>query len=95
MQNTAAGKAGESRGSSTFPLDNVFDYNGAVINTNAAGTGNAPYSANVTVTPAALNGVGDTSATSAALLITVAVTAGSETIQLQGYRTRHSPNLLP
>jgi MSHA pilin protein MshD len=95
VQNTAAGKAGESRGSATTPLDNVFDYNGAAISTNIAGGGSAPYTANVTVAPAALNGVGDASATSAALLITVAVSAGGETIQLQGYRARYVPNLLP
>ena len=29
------------------------------------------------------------------LLISVTVTAPGETIELQGYRTRHSPNMLP
>lgn len=93
-QNTVTAKAGETRGSAV-PLDNVFDYNGEAISTNIAGGGPALYVANVMVAPAALSGVGDASATSDALLITVSVNSGSENIQLQGYRTRHSPNLLP
>lgn len=91
-QDSVAAKAGEARASTT-PLDNVLDYNGEAINTNAAGTGSTPYTANVAVAAAAHNDI--TLASGAALLITVSVTAGSETIQLQGYRTRHSPNLLP
>lgn len=93
VQNTAAGKAGESRGSSTVPLDNVLDYNGEAISTNIAGGGSTLYVANVTVAAADLNTIA--AASDAALLITVSVTAGSETIQLQGYRTRYSPNTLP
>jgi hypothetical protein len=45
----------------------------------------------VAVEEVALNGI----AASDALRITVTVTAPGETIELQGYRTRHSPNLLP
>lgn len=93
VQNTAAGKAGESRGSSTVPLDNVLDYNGEAISTNIAGGGSTLYVANVTVAAADLSTI--TAASDAALLITVSVAAGSESIQLQGYRTRHSPNTLP
>ena len=91
-QNLASAKAGETRGTTT-PLDNVFDYNGAAISTNIAGGGATLYTANVTVAPAALNGI--TAASEAALLITVSVAAAGETIQLQGYRTRHSPNFTP
>lgn len=91
-QNTATAKAGETRGGAT-PLDNVFDYNGEAISTNIAGGGATLYVANVTVAPAALNDI--TAASDAALLITVTVASGSETIQLQGYRSRYSPNTLP
>ena len=91
-QNTTTAKVGESR--ITAPLlDNVFDYNGEVINTNIAGGGSTLYVANVTVAPALLNDI--LAVSDAALLITVTVAAGSETIQLQGYRTRHSPNFGP
>lgn len=100
---TAGGEAttanGDLRGSGLHPWDNVNDYNGLATATNIAGGGAAVYTANVTVANAALGPagavVGDATANSAALLVTVSVTAGGETIQLQGYRTRHSPNLLP
>lgn len=92
-QNTATAKAGETRGGAT-PLDNVFDYNGEPpISTSIGGGGSALYVANVTIAPAALNDI--TAISDAALLITVSVASGSETIQVQGYRTRHSPNMLP
>ena len=91
-QNTATAKAGEARVTAPL-LDNVFDYNGEAINTNIAGGGSTLYVANVTVAPAALNDIA--AASDAALLITVSVASGSETIELQGYRTRHSPNMLP
>ncbi|MBA3034052.1 MAG: prepilin-type N-terminal cleavage/methylation domain-containing protein [Gammaproteobacteria bacterium] len=79
----------ETRG--TF--DNVSDYHGLTTTTNIAGGGSALYTANVTVAAAALGTI--TAASGAALLVTVTVTAPGETIQVQGYRTRHSPNLLP
>lgn len=80
----------EARGT-VMPLDNVNDYHGLSTTTNIAGGGGALYTATVTVAQEALNGI----AADAALLVTVAVTAGGETIQLQSYRTRHSPNTLP
>lgn len=92
VQNAVAGKAGEARGGVT-PFDNVLDYNAEAINTNISGGGATLFAANVTVVPAALNDIAAN--TDAALLITVTVAAGGENIQLQGYRTRHSPNLLP
>ena len=96
QENNLTAEGGESRGSATTPWDNVNDYNSTTpISSNVAGGDSTLYPATVTVERVALNGIGDTSVTSAALLITVSVTAGSETIQLQGYRTRHSPNLLP
>jgi MSHA pilin protein MshD len=104
VQNTATGKVGEIRGSNTTPLDNVFDYNGCGPGVAACdlaspipslgGTLFAPagYSATISVTPEALNGVGDTTATSASLRIAVTVTHGADSIVLEGYRTRFAPN---
>jgi MSHA pilin protein MshD len=89
-ENNLAAEAGEARASAT-PLDNVNDYNGVMATTNIAGGGAATYAANVTVAQSSLNGI----AADASLLITVSVTAGGETIQLQGYRTRYAPNALP
>lgn len=89
-ESTIGPEAGEARGTAT-PLDNVNDYNGLTTTTNVAGGGAAPYSATVTVANGALNGI----PAAASLLITVTVVAGGETITLQGYRTRYSPNSLP
>jgi MSHA pilin protein MshD len=82
-------EAGEAR--DTF--DNVNDYNGLPPTAvNIAGGGAAPYTAAVAVAATAFNGI----AAANALLITVTVNApGGEVVQLQGIRTRHSPNLLP
>lgn len=96
----------ESRGDAAVPFDNVNDYHGLTLNPVSAADGNnsyAGYSATVTITPEALNGVGDTTTTSAALRITVAVChsttqpcpATADRLSLQGYRLRHSPNALP
>jgi len=89
-ENNLAAEAGEARASAT-PFDNVNDYNGVSTITNIAGGGTATFAANVTVAQGSLNGI----AADASLLITVSVTAGDETIELQGYRTRYSPNTLP
>lgn len=73
-------------------FDNVNDYNGLATAVNIAGGGAAPYNAVVAVAATAFNGI----AAANALLITVTVNApGGEAVQLQGIRTRHSPNLLP
>jgi MSHA pilin protein MshD len=107
VQNTAAGKVGESRSSATVPFDNVLDYNGENITTSITGSvaTSVPsgYSAYVDVgTDATLGGASAITDTDAVLLITVTAcraatcpSAGAESIQLQGYRTRHSPNMLP
>lgn len=89
-ENNLAAEAGEARASAT-PLDNVNDYNGVTTTTNIAGGGSAGYAATVAVAQSSLNGI----AADASLLITVSVTAGGETIQLQGYRTRYAPTALP
>lgn len=88
----------ETRTSTTDPFDNVNDYyqsGGLPISTNIVGNQNTAYGATVYIEPQELNGIGGTTWASDALLITVEVTAGSETIRVQGYRTRHSPNFGP
>lgn len=86
-------EAGETRASTTAPFDNVSDYNGlAGITTSITGTAMpAGYSAAITVAQDALNGI----AAADSLRITVTVSHGSDSIALEGYRTRHSPNSLP
>ncbi|MDP1652666.1 MAG: type II secretion system protein [Rhodocyclaceae bacterium] len=96
----------DTRPSNTSPFDNVSDYHGLTNTTiNIAGASMpAGYNASVVVentSDAAANRLGGvigiTSITTdaAVLLISVTVTAPGETIQLQGYRTRYSPNTLP
>ncbi len=86
-------EAGETRGSATTPFDNVNDYNGlAGITTSITGTAMpSGYSAAISVAQDALNGI----AAPGSLRITVTVTRGADSLALEGYRTRHSPNLLP
>lgn len=84
---------GPESGEVRATFDNVNDYNGLSTTTNIAGGGAAAYTATIAVAAADLNGI--TAASGNALLVTVSVATPSETIQLQGYRTRHSPNLLP
>jgi MSHA pilin protein MshD len=75
-------------------FDNVNDYNALTTAVNIAGGGAAPYNAVVAVAATDLNGI--TAASANALLVTVTVNApNGEAVQLQGVRTRHSPNLLP
>ena len=100
----------EARGSNTVPLDNVFDYNNEAINSAISSTGTTPllvptgYSAIVyVVADATLGPTASPIATADAVLrITVTVchatscpSVGSDSITLEGYRTRHSPNMLP
>lgn len=102
-------ESGESRFSTTTPYDNVNDYvnaDGTAISGNTFGLGDATnaignvvgnafaplgYTASIRVEQSSLNAI----PVAASLLITVTVAAPGETIQVQGYRTRHSPNLLP
>ncbi|MCF8177020.1 MAG: type II secretion system GspH family protein [Sulfuritalea sp.] len=82
----------DTRLSTTFPLDNVSDYDSLTIATGAGGSAMpSGYSAVVSVAQSALNGIAATES----LLITVTVSGPGESIQVQGYRTRHSPNMLP
>lgn len=92
----AGPEAGETRGATLTPFDNVNDYAGLALSTltdltGAAIPGLAGYAATVEVQPAgAFNGLpaGET------LLITVTVTGpGNQRVVLDGYRTRHAPTL--
>jgi len=90
-QETVAGNT-DTRLSATSPLDNVSDYNGAAITTGITGTAlPTGYSAAVSVAQSALNGIAATES----LLITVTVSHAGDSLVLQGYRTRYSPNSLP
>lgn len=86
-------EAGETRFSPTSPFDNVSDYNGGPpISTSITGTAlPTGYTASVVVAQSALNSIAATES----LLITVTVTHGTDSIALEGYRARHSPNMLP
>ncbi len=75
-------------------FDNVNDYNGlSAVTTGINNTNTMPagYTAGIEVIPEALNGISGTEA----LRIAVTVTHGGDTLLLEGYRTRHSPNLVP
>jgi MSHA pilin protein MshD len=89
----------DTRLSATSPFDNVSDYNGLTTTTGITGTSMPTgYSAQVTVAQAAL----DTVPLADGLLISVTVchaaacpSAGADSLLLEAYRTRHSPNSLP
>jgi MSHA pilin protein MshD len=87
-------------GGNTRPFDNVNDYvsefgtaqaidirdvNGALIPNLGA------YSATITITPQAFNGIPATDS----LLITINVNYGADTVRLDSYRTRYAPTLMP
>ncbi len=89
---TVSGNA-DSRSSATSPFDNVSDYSGLAAATSVSGTAMPTgYSAAVAVTQDALNGIA--AADSLRISVTVSHTSG-ESIVLEGYRTRYSPNTLP
>jgi len=82
----------DARLSASSPFDNVSDYNGLATTTGVSGIPMPPgYSATVAVAQDALNGIAATES----LLITVTVSHGTDSLALQGYRTRYSPNTLP
>jgi MSHA pilin protein MshD len=88
----------ESRNSATNPFDNVNDYHGLTgINTSVSGTAMpAGYSASIAVSNDAAFGPAAAQPPGAAVLrIAVTVSRGGESVVLEGYRTRHSPNFLP
>lgn len=104
MAESLGPEGAETRGT----YDNVSDYvnaDGSAISgdgfglgdathpiRNIAGTATAPlgYTASIDVEESGLNGIATDS-----LLVTVTVNAPGETLQVQGYRTRHAPNSLP
>lgn len=88
----------ETRLGGTTPFDNVNDYGPSLtINpiTDITGTtigGLGAYSATIAVAGSALGGI----VAAESPLITVTVTGpGSESLVLQGYRTRYAPNAVP
>ena len=92
------GPEGETRVNATTPSDNVNDYGPSLtINPIADITGTTigglgAYSATIAVAGSALGGI----AAAESLLITVTVTGpGSDSLVLQGYRTRYAPNAVP
>jgi MSHA pilin protein MshD len=96
---------GQEGAAGARPYDNVNDYVTAPNTpTEAFGTVNhltdvngntidaAGFSADVTVSPVALGGIGDTTPTSAVLQITVVVRYDEgQAIRLDGYRVRYAP----
>ena len=96
-EGAASPQASEARGSLATPFDNVWDYNGFTmtgitdISNITVIPGLSGYRAAVSVSAGALNTI--TSASGAAALITVTVTApNGDSIALGGYRTRYAPN---
>ncbi|MCE9641957.1 MAG: type II secretion system protein [Betaproteobacteria bacterium] len=92
-------EAGEARTSAVTPFNNVNDYNNLALPaggiTDIAGNpvGASPnYSALITITQQALQGV--PAAESLLITVTVTFTTGiiSEDVTVQGYRTRYAPN---
>jgi MSHA pilin protein MshD len=103
-----AGATLEARSHSTFPFDNVSDYNGYDTAaqappgirdiTGTAIAGLEGYRATIAVAAQGIAAAGGKPAIAPAdaLLITVSVTGPANTsVVLQGYRTRHAPNALP
>lgn len=96
---------GETRSSNTSPFNNVNDYwvtGGMALASpvsDISGTTYAPagYSATIQVTAENLNDIvsNSTPATMEALRIAVTVAHGSDSLTLEGYRTRYSPNWVP
>lgn len=96
---------GETRTSTTNPFNSVNDYyvsGGMTLASpisDISGIYFAPagYGATIQIIPEALNDIASNStpSTMEALRIAVTVTHGSDSLTLEGYRTRHSPNAVP
>lgn len=94
-------EASQTRNGSAEPFNNVNDYGVAsgppltlgspIVDLSNTRFAPAGYSASIQVVPEALNGIGATEV----LRIAVTVTRGAESLTLEGYRTRHSPNWVP
>jgi MSHA pilin protein MshD len=75
----------------------AFDSGGALVDANGAALGVNGYTARLSITPAALNGIGsdtDTAADTEVLRISVQVSYDGQTLTLDGYRTRYAPTHL-
>lgn len=97
------GSGGEPVG--TRPYDNINDYvdepgvakaafnnaDAKLADTNGTAMAVDGYSAQVTIRPATLNGIGSAGADSDVLRITVEVSYDGQTLALDGYRTRYAP----
>ena len=98
-------ESGQTRTGTVTPFNNVNDYyvsGGLALSspiTDITGGNPAPagYSANIQIIPEALNGISSTSAPTAmnVLRIAVTVTHGSDSLTLEGYRTRYAPDFTP
>ncbi|MBI4293683.1 MAG: type II secretion system protein [Betaproteobacteria bacterium] len=92
---------GEARTNAANPFNNVNDYAGLALASpigDISGTAAAPagYSAAIAIAnDGNLGVVGAELPSSEVLRITVTVTHGSDSIALEGYRTRYAPNNLP
>ena len=89
------------------PYDNVNDYvdqsgvakaafnnaDGKLADINGTAMEVKGYTATVTITPVALNGIGSTADDSDVLRITVDVSYDGKKLTLEGYRTRYAPTL--
>ena len=101
----SSAEAGQTRTSTTTPFNNVNDYyvsgglSLASPVSDISGTYSAPagYSATIQIVAENLNDIVSTSAgaTMEALRIAVTVSHGSDSVTLEGYRARHSPNFVP
>ena len=91
---TSPTPAGELRGDTSNPFDNVADYAGYQAAGNVI-TGNvslSDYTASVTISRAGAAGAFASIPLDAVLQIVVTVTGRNETVSLTGYRVRYAPN---
>eukprot|EP01114_Cavostelium_apophysatum_P006555 TRINITY_DN17925_c0_g1_i1.p1 TRINITY_DN17925_c0_g1~~TRINITY_DN17925_c0_g1_i1.p1 ORF type:complete len:195 (-),score=57.20 TRINITY_DN17925_c0_g1_i1:9-593(-) len=74
----------------------AFDVGGQLADANGNPMGLSGYTARVTITPQALGGIGGAGAAAdtEVLRIRVEVSYGSDTVVLDGFRTRYAPNFL-
>lgn len=100
VESSATIPDGETRFGATNPpgpFNNVYNYNGYAQSpvTDVSGDPNSNYTGyavSIKVVPEALNGIGSVATTSPAARIAVTVTHGSNSLTLEGYRTRYAPN---
>jgi len=107
LQESMGPESGQTRLNGANQFNNVNDYDSIVSNAanglnpikDVASTTTLPagYSATVQIVAENLNDIVSTysPATMEALRIAVTVSHGSDSVTLEGYRARHSPNFLP